>query len=380
MSEKRRQHYVPRFYLKNFSIDRKGLAIGTFNIPSNKFISTARLKTQAYEIYFYGKDNRIENSLGLLEQNSATVIKDIIRANSLPNLKSKEFFTLLSFAIFLKSRTLYAAEENRELVEKSVKAIYSKDSRLKDHLNNIHIIVNDPTKIALRSAAQCLPIAFDLDYKLLINRTCIPFITSDNPVIYYNQFMETKKAFATGTGLACKGLEIFLPLSPEHYVIFFDKDVYKFGSRKDLSVIIRDLKDIESLNKLQCISAYKNLYFDHSISREAFTILMNNAEKNRRRTKLKVDEYTGPTDKEGMHSLLHFHRTDIKCELHLGFIKILKKARQYELGNRVLHVRNERTYHLYEEFLDLVDRGKHKISDFYDFLKQQTQKIDSIGR
>jgi hypothetical protein len=378
MAEKKRQHYVPRFYLKNFSIDGQGKAIGTYNLNSKKFVPSASLKTQAYKNYFYGEDGLMENNLSILEAYSATVIKNILQNNTLPSSKSHDHIKLLTFTVFLKSRTLYSAKEHQEMVEKSIKTIYSKNSRLKNHLNNFRIVVNSPTRLALSSVAQCLPIAYDLDYKLLINQTDISFITSDNPVIYYNQFMELKKAFASGTGLACKGLEIFLPLSPRHYIIFFDRDIYKVGSKKDISVKITHQKDVTSLNELQCMSAHENLYFNQNVSQCEIMKLMQKAERYRRETKVNVDEYIGPTDEEGTHILIRTHRTEIKCRPELGFIKILKKAKHYELGNRVLHVRNEQNYQIFEEFQGLVDQGHYKISDFPVFLKQQKLRIESI--
>jgi hypothetical protein len=190
--------------------------------------------------------------------------------------------------------------------------------------------------------------------------------------------MELKKAFASGTGIACKGLEIFLPLSPRHYIIFFDRDIYKVGSKKDISVKITHQKDVTSLNELQCMSAHENLYFNQNVSQCEIMKLMQKAERYRRETKVNVDEYIGPTDEEGTHILIRTHRTEIKCRPELGFIKILKKAKHYELGNRVLHVRNEQNYQIFEEFQGLVDQGHYKISDFPVFLKQQKLRIESI--
>lgn len=380
MAEKKRQHFVPRFYLKNFSVDNQGKAIGTYNLKSKKFVPSASLKTQAYKNYFYGENGQMENNLSILESNSGTVIKNIIQNNTLPASLSFDHITLLAFTLFLRSRTLYAAEEHQEMVEKFVKSIYSKDSRLKNHLNSVRITVNNPARLALGSVAQCLPIAFDLDYKILINQTAVSFITSDNPAIYYNQFMELRKAFGSSIGLACKGFEIFLPLSPRHYIIFFDHDVYKVGSKKDISVRISDPKDVRLLNELQCMSAHENLYFNQDISQHEFVILLQNSERYRRKAKTNVDEYIGPTDEKGTHSLLHIHQPEIKCRLQLRFIKILKKAKHYELGDRVLHVRSEQRFQIFTEFLGLVDQGHFQISDFPKFLKQQKLKIEPIKR
>jgi hypothetical protein len=120
--------------------------------------------------------------------------------------------------------------------------------------------------MALNEAALCLPITFDLCFKLVINKTKEPFITSDHPVVLYNQFLEPRKKYGNNTGLACKGLEIFLPISPRHLLIFFDPDVYKVENKSNVSVDITADADVKALNLLQCISADKNLYFNEEIS------------------------------------------------------------------------------------------------------------------
>ena len=66
MAEKKRQHYVPKFYLKLFSWDDKKL-INIYNISHKQIIPNGTLEKQCYEDYFYGKDLVIENSFGTIE-------------------------------------------------------------------------------------------------------------------------------------------------------------------------------------------------------------------------------------------------------------------------------------------------------------------------
>lgn len=66
MPSKKNQHFVPRFYLKNFSNDKKKNFIGLFNIDSEVHIENAKLKTQASRDYFYGKDGKVEDLFGII--------------------------------------------------------------------------------------------------------------------------------------------------------------------------------------------------------------------------------------------------------------------------------------------------------------------------
>ena len=95
MPNKRRQHVVPRFYLKNFSIRGSGKTIGLFNLQSNRLIKEAKLKTQAYKKNFYGVDTTLEDSLGLIESSAAPVINEIIQHDALPAPHSVEHLHIL---------------------------------------------------------------------------------------------------------------------------------------------------------------------------------------------------------------------------------------------------------------------------------------------
>lgn len=65
MLEKKRQHYVPRFYLKNFSWGNRR-PIHLCNIKTGAQITAENLVTQCYEGYFYGKDLVLEEMFGHL--------------------------------------------------------------------------------------------------------------------------------------------------------------------------------------------------------------------------------------------------------------------------------------------------------------------------
>ena len=78
MSEKKKQHFIPRFYLKNFSYENDGKSIGIWLKGTNHYIKRGNLKNQAYCNYFYGKDVTLENELSELEDNAASIIFQIL--------------------------------------------------------------------------------------------------------------------------------------------------------------------------------------------------------------------------------------------------------------------------------------------------------------
>ncbi|MBD1844312.1 DUF4238 domain-containing protein [Cyanobacteria bacterium FACHB-63] len=369
MADKKKQHYIPRFYLKNFSLNNSERAIRIFNLASSKFIPSGNLKDQAYKNYFYGRDLKLENALGILEGISAKVIRDIVAQNSVPAKGSQDYSTLLLFIISLSYRTPYRVEQLNELADKFAKAALSKESSAQPLLNDCRFVMSDPIQVAIRNATLYLPLALDLGLKVAINKTQEFFITSDHPVVLYNQFLEPRKKYGSNTGLACKGLEIFLPISPRHLLILFDRDVYGVGNRNDVVIDVTNGADVKALNLLQCISANENLYFNEEISEAQIRYLMNHANRRRREAKANVDEYVNSKTDEEMRFLLHLYGADVKCSLSLSFIRLLKKAKQYILGDKVLHVRDPRRCKLLEQFAEQVKKGKYRASDFQKFLR-----------
>ncbi|PSB29751.1 hypothetical protein C7B70_17685 [Chlorogloea sp. CCALA 695] len=172
-------------------------------------------------------------------------------------------------------------------------------------LNRGKFSLNQPTHANLRQAALLLPFTFDLHFKLIVNQTRKPFITSDHPVVLYNQFLEDKKSYGSNTGIACKGLEIFIPLSPSHLLIFFDGNVYKIGSKSNFLVVITSETDVENLNLLQCISANENLYFNQEVTELQISHLMRRATQYRNTTKANVNEFTSSQNNNKIRVLLH---------------------------------------------------------------------------
>lgn len=228
MAVKKRQHYVPQFYLRNFSLRVSEKLISLLHIPSDRYVPKAGIKEQAYEDYFYGRVE-IEDALGDVEKVASRVINSAVATDELPPRLSEGHHALLVFTLFQGFRTRAAADEADDEADKLVRAVAGQVPHLKDHLDEVEFSLTNAPAFSLGAAAWCYPVAIDLRYKLLCNRTPVPFITSDHPVVFYNQFLHSRKSFGSNTGLAAKGLQIFLPLSPRHVLVFFDVDVYKVG-------------------------------------------------------------------------------------------------------------------------------------------------------
>ena len=67
MATNKNQHFVPRCYLKAFTVGGENKAINIFNIDHSRYIPGAPVKNQCSGDYFYGQDQRLEDAIRSIE-------------------------------------------------------------------------------------------------------------------------------------------------------------------------------------------------------------------------------------------------------------------------------------------------------------------------
>jgi len=341
MPEKKKHHYVPRFLLKYFSLSNEGKTIGIFNLPQELFINSGGLKGQAYRDYLYGKDGHIENSFGLLEGVNSTIISQIQKTITLPAYTSNDQLLLYSFIVLLRARTLYSIDEKREIADKMDDYVTTTKPSNIIKGSKKSPLQTDPAKFSISMAAAMIPIILDLRYKLLINHTAVPFLLSDNPVILYNQYLETRHKVGSIAAWGSKGLEVFLPISPKFTLMLFDQGIYKVGERKSKTISLTSENDVHELNALQVLNAYENLYFNEQFSEILTRDYWKRLKKKRRRTKTNLKRTRNLVNREtGSRSIVHMYFSDLKIRFNPSFLSLTKGAKRRELNNDAVHVRN----------------------------------------
>jgi len=302
MANNKKHHFVPQFYLKNFSCDGKSISL--FNKRSVRKVFSAGIKTQCYRDYFYGKDLKLENWLAKVEGKVANVFKKIITSQAIPERKDEMYEDLLLYIAIQASRTTYAAEEMSQVRDLSSDKRYS--------LNE-----SESAHTALQYAMRMLPAYYSLSSKLIINHTKEKFITSDNPCVFYNILTE-KLNISGGSHVNSLGLKIFLPISPELMLVFYDQSTFKLGSKKIRQIELNDLSDAVALNKLQFVSCEQNIYFK---DKAYDPMKLHHAIK--KYYKVQKLEVLGKTSKYGVNA----NRVDTRTNLKLSILTLKKKAR-----------------------------------------------------
>lgn len=325
MPDNKSHHYVPRFYLRNFS--RSGKSIDLFNIDSQRQIKNAPIKGQCCRDYFYGKSPENEKSLSAAEGEIAQLFRFINEQVRLPH-----YFTaghlLLCFHIATQAgRTQYAADAVNAFTDGMMREVLKHDpSVTQDMLAQVRFGYDDPALISIGQGALHFPLLMDLECRVLLAPQGTEFITSDNPVVKYNQFMMWRTD-GSNTGIASKGLQIFFPIWPFLTLVMYDRDVYHFGSAKSAPVHMASAMDVHELNMLQIASASKNVY-TFSSAANIFKVTQA-AAKYRRKKKVVVRAFPQPSKGGRKSEIIATSHEDIRTNATLSFMRVHKRAKAW---------------------------------------------------
>ena len=322
MPKNKKQHYVPVFYLKRFSLS--GKHIDLWNMESQKKILSANLRNQCYEDYSYEKNNEVEDILANIEGETSNILNNI---NCFDPYNSDKYKVLLLYIITQFFRSKYTWDEMNEFYD-NLSGYFSQFSPMEEGLpiTEAHreTIPEDTVMMAFSGFRYIL----DLDMKLLINRTGTEFITSDNPVILYNQllsFMTTRFGIpGSRTGLSAKGLQIFFPISSSELLFFYDSNSYYVGNRKNTTISITQEKDILGINTLQMCSAHENVYFKNNFPIEDLHNISSPYMRNNK-SNLNIS-----TNEDMSDDILHSSRVDINTNLRLSFISLTREGKKIQ--------------------------------------------------
>lgn len=205
MANKKNQHFLPQYFFKNFSINKK--TINLILRRSGQIIKNASIKGQCSKSYFYGT-TEIEDLFSTIEGDHSRILKKIIQINSLESLQkfinnfdsvkhsniaiTPEVLTLLQIILFQRSRTEFEANKISSSFSKMIKDIFLDHLKAKEELEALEYtdsmdISMDETNTVLmliKLAFEFTPAILDLGVYILKNKTSTEFIFSDSPVVF----------------------------------------------------------------------------------------------------------------------------------------------------------------------------------------------------
>ena len=320
MAANEQHHYVPQFYLKNFSIDGDRVTVQLYNHETSLFIPKSTIKGQAKEKFLYGKDDSIEKDLSKLEGAVSNLFHDPITKIT-PPIEPENYKLLLEFIIIQLFRTKKAA---RNLLNDLNSASKTIATALNISFPPGGKLVHErPALVSLYHAIDHLPLMNHLAVKSIVNLTKFPFITSDAPVALYNQWMEKGGTYIGSTAIAVKGLQIFLPIHPRLMYCLYDPYLYSCGTDENLIVKLETESDIHQLNALQYLFSDSHLYSDNQVSREYMEYIINETQKYRieERSNSKIETAKQPHEQKSQVRFFNSFE-DPHFNLALSFFEI----------------------------------------------------------
>jgi hypothetical protein len=323
MPDNKNHHFVPRFYLRNFS--RSERSIDLFNLKSGRLIKGAPIKGQCSRDYLYGKDSQHEKSLSEVEGEISAMFRRVLYHRRLPRPFTAGHFLLCVHVAMQLLRTQYAGEALNESVDKMMKETFKNDPRLNgENVDDFAFGYENPSLVTVFHGMLGFPLLMDLELALIFAPLGTEFITSDNPVVPYNKLMQWR-TFGSNTGMASKGLQVFLPIWPRITLVMYDRDVYRFGRAKADSEAWASKDQVHELNVLQAASASENVYLfgpDADVYR-----VRDHAAKFRR---------VGKSNDGSTSQIIGTSNVDIRTDASLDFLRIHKFASSWLSAFRVL--------------------------------------------
>ena len=217
----RKQHYVPRFYLKSFESAPRRLHL--YNLKRLQAIPHVSVKDQCYRENFDDSDGRNEQILASMENEWARICTSIKQTMTLPAVDSDEEVLLYIFVAFQFLRTAKMADYYGQAFSGVRERIVAAGRRLGNHLttDDVNDVVGEPENPAMTllfAARRVCESLLDLKSQLVVSKHR-EFITTDNPAFRYNQFCQECE-LGSALGIKKKGLQIFLPISPQLSLFF----------------------------------------------------------------------------------------------------------------------------------------------------------------
>jgi hypothetical protein len=347
MPEKKKQHYVSQFLLRNFSCEASEDLINFYDRKSDRTHRQAVIKTQAQEKYFYGEDLTFENFLGITEKKAAPVIREIFETGKLPPKEDIRYKRLLHFIMLYSFRTKAATEHTEDYLNAMMReyAKYSDELGQIDW-NEYRLSHPEPGAMNLAYYMDNWVVGADLEPLLLVNLTNKDFFISDDPLIQYNPFMQSRKCYWNANSLMNKGLILLFPLHPKWYIMLYDPCVYDVLVSRDL-VVVDKSSDVYKINLLQTVYADRFVYFSDSLNERYVRNMAQDGGKRKLNKYIHKEVRHPETGRPALFSYYLPHKIDF----YFSFMRDGKEAKDYDVHSKLEQVRSQ-------EIIDWVEKDR----------------------
>lgn len=312
-----KQHYVPQFYLKNFSNKKNNTCfLNCYDIIKNRQYYV-NIKDIAQEHFFYKINNQnFEDKFQRIEKPASDIINNLTKNKNyklLNNINNRFYLSLFMSCQYLRTKEMRETVDELDLQLTEYLKNHDLNYELKKYLNYLtDSSIKNRHKDVFESSLN--KISFNLFMKkwvILNNTTDRNFYTSDNPLVRYNPIGKM--------GFACDYIQVYYPINPRIMLCLIDPFNYKkipknfkiqkinkkqknphntFRSNiyKIVNSKITDVKLVDQLNILQFKNATR-----HVFSKDENFIINNNFKMNNEKGNRVILEKINIDSKEILH-------------------------------------------------------------------------------
>lgn len=320
-----RQHYVPKFYLRNFS-DSEQKCIGVFRFENQQFIRKAAIKSVAYRNNLYDDDDTIEKELAIKEKRWKEAVDIFIGRNvteqTLIDLEEHAEETtsyLLEFILASEVRTTQHGDSLSffiQTLEEKFGRDMSKET-YEEYFGNIQEFCKHPNLISLQIAFEHIRYFSGLELLVIVNGTKQKFITSDVPVLNLNPLYTKRKCYIS-FGLKSMGLQKFITISGNCCLCLYDRNAYTKNC-KDVIYTLNSKKTVHRINQIIVENAYEQIFFGGSENERYIRKICSNRKLADVKSRVAIFGKNRP-------ELVEFHKDNIWTPLYLPCFSIKKEA------------------------------------------------------
>lgn len=380
MAEHKSQHFVPRFYLENFSFDG-GTRFHLFHLAKQEVRKNVGIRDQCAANYFYGKDLKIEKTFMELEGAVSGAIRGIIADASMPAAGSDGDLVFRTHVALQWGRTRSHIAEQHEMAARAVKTAFGGNNGGKTQFEEAieATTLEDSMRMSVELSADSAAFIGDLESKLIDANGHGEFVISDTPVVMTNPYYLGRYPGGV-TGLSVQGLVMWVPISPRYLAVYYDRTYYRVGAPHQRTIRLSSAADVTALNNFQCLNAAATVYFQNEGFGPALATAYQQVER------LRLAERHGirrafATSPDGPKEIIHGYRLDVNYRPHLGFFSVLRKRKGPREDVGKIPPRDGRLQEMFYEYHEEVRTGRRERS-FLRYIAEQAgatsaQKVPS---
>lgn len=242
------QHTIPRVYLGSWLEPHtpagQTAAIHIVNKESKEVRRKSPMKSftsnDRYTVHLRDGERNldVENFLGRIETDFNRVVQAVRRRQ---NLATMQMAKLAVFTAAMMGRAPLQSDSFRRQLQ-PLEEIIEKAGSPEQVEELSEYIQNHAAYYTTSTIEASAPVLFNMVPSILVTNDATGFITSDNPAVMFNPNAYKLPPFYRPPGLATIDVEITLPLTPNHLIVYTHRRHFPFYQ-------LVDMKAVDELNR-----------------------------------------------------------------------------------------------------------------------------------